>query len=140
MVSTSLHTLAQTEPEREEGGRQGWLSIFGLCQAGAGKVPTGSERIRRLAGLSLPSPCLLPNESSHTTLELEGEGHSFIYITQEISQSTSINHDHYPKSYKITLLTASTAHGLYFSPFLFLLEKKKGEMTKSLGAIWGPPK
>lgn len=84
------------------------------------------HRPRRLAGLSLPSPCLLPNESSHTTLEWEGEGHSFIYITQEISQSTSINHDHYPKSYKIMLLTASAARWLHFVPFLFPVGKKGG--------------
>lgn len=56
----------------------------GHCQAGTRKASACLERACRLAELSLPSLCLLPNESSHTTLKLEGEGHSFIYITQEI--------------------------------------------------------
>lgn len=148
---TPWHSLNPRGRKKEGGGRrerplQGVMALTlrlwvwgGLCQAGAQKAPAGSESIHRLAGLSLPSPCLLPNESSHTTLELEGEGHSFIYITQEISQSTSINHDHYPKSYKITLLTASAARGLYFSPFLFLLGKKTGENDKIIRSNLGAP-
>lgn len=138
---------------REGGGGEGlaqalvalalWLvtSAVGTAKQRLGeRLHAQSDRgLAGLAGLPLPSPCSLPNESSHTALELEGEGHSFIYITQEISQSTSINHDHYPKSYKITLLTASAAHWLCFTPFFFPLGKK-GENDKIIRSNLGSPK
>ena len=56
-------------------------------RAGGSGVGTAGRRLgaHPQAGRALPAPlCSLPNESSRTTLKLEGEGHSFIYITQEI--------------------------------------------------------
>lgn len=36
------------------------------------------------------------------------------------------------------LLTASAARWLFFFVLFLFLSEKKGKMTKSLGAIWGP--
>lgn len=61
----------------------------GLVQAGWHRQAEARElepaRSASAAGrVSPPSLCSLPNESSRATPKLEGEGHSFIYITQEI--------------------------------------------------------
>lgn len=83
------HLPACLGPARAPGrgvGREAWCGQCG--QGGPRQAEAGGACVLgahpRLAGLSLPSLRSLPNESSRTTPKLEGEGHSFIYITQEI--------------------------------------------------------